>query len=433
MKKTFFKKFISLAVVMAVVLSTCSIFVSAAYSSRYEKEYSIRVNETERSHSFTEVSQNRAYEGEIIELDVTIDEEYMLDYILISWYDEYGSRQKELYEDDMLEDLSSKREGFRGIFEFVMPDGNVNISIYTREDWREESFSIDFNESELRNGELLASKYRVKYGDDIVITALPDLGYAVGELKVNRRILTPYKINVDGSAEYEYTVDQDRVDVKVTFVREADGLYPIYLDVEDGGEAVLNKAKAKGGEEVTITVTPDNGMMVDTVLVDNIVTKGKDNVYKFTMSYYPVNVDVTFKKAPAGYTPSAPTVVPDKPSVNTWEKVGNYWKIKKTDGTYATGWQKMDGYWYYLDRAGDMLTGWQMLDGKWYFLKNSGAMATSWQIIGGSWYYFKGDGSMATGWALSNNKWYYLYSDGRMASSTTIDGYKLGNDGAWIK
>ncbi len=432
MKKTFFKKFTSLAVALIMVLSTCTVFASAARSSRYEEEYTIRVNETDRSHSFTEVSQNRAYYGEIIELDVTIDEDYALDYIRISWYDEYGSREKYLYEDDMLEDLSDRDE-FRGIWEFVMPEGNVNISIYTQEDWRDQTFSIDFNESELRNGELLASKYRVKYGDDIVITAIPDLGYAVGELKVNRQLLTPYKINVDGSAEYEYEVDRDRVDVKVTFVKEERGVYPIYLDVEEGGKAVTNKVSAKGGEEVTITVTPDKGMVVDSVLIDNIVTKGKDNVYKFTMSYYPVNVDVTFKKAPAGYTPSAPSVVPSKPSVNTWEKVGNYWKIKKTDGTYATGWQKMDGYWYYLDRAGDMLTGWQMLDGKWYFLKNSGAMATSWQIINGSWYFFKGDGSMATGWAVSGNKWYYFYKDGKMASSTTVGGYKLGADGAWIQ
>ncbi len=431
MKKTFFKKFISLAVVLTMVLSTCSIFVSAA--SKYDdKEYTIRVNETDRSHSFTQISKNRAYEGEIIELDVTIDEEYMLDYILISWYDNYGSRQKYLYLEDMLEEVRI-REGFEGIWEFVMPEGPVNISIYTVEDWRNESFSINFNENELRNGELLSSKYRVKYGDEITITAIPDLGYAVGTLKVNRKELTPYKINVDGSAEYEYEVDLDRVDIKATFVKEERGVYPIYLDVEDGGKAVANKVTAKGGEEVTITVTPDNGMIVDSVLVDNIVTKGKDNKYTFTMSYYPVNVNVTFKKAPAGYTPSAPSVVPDKPSVNTWEKVGSYWKIKKTDGTYATGWQKMDGQWYYLDRAGDMLTGWQMLDGKWYFLKNSGNMATSWQIIGGSWFYFKGDGSMATGWALSGNKWYYFYSDGRMASSTTIGSYKLGADGAWIK
>ncbi len=428
MKKTFFKKFISLAVVLTMVLSTCSIFASAA---RYDEDeiYSIRIVQSENSHSYASVDYNKAYEGEIIELDVAFDDDYILDYILIYWYESDGFRRtRELYEEDMIDQVSRDE----GIWEFVMPDGNVNIVVYTEENWRDKTFSIDYNETTTRNGDVVSSKYRVKYGDEIIITAIPDYGYAVDTLKVNNRTLMPVKVNVDGSTEFEYTVDKDRVDIKATFVREERGVYPIYLTTEDGGKAVLNKISAKSGEEITITVTPDNGMVVDTVLVDNLVIKGTNNVYKFTMSYYPASVDVSFKKA-SGSSTSTPTVVPSKPSVNTWEKVGNYWKIKKTDGTYATGWQKMDGLWYYLDRAGDMLTGWQMLDGKWYFLKNSGAMATSWQILSGNWYFFKGDGSMATGWALSNNKWYYLYSDGRMASSTTVDGYKLGADGAWIK
>jgi lactocepin len=41
---------------------------------------------------------------------------------------------------------------------------------------------------------------------------------------------------------------------------------------------------------------------------------------------------------------------------------------------------------------------------------------------------------MNTGWKLINGKWYYLNpKSGKMAYSTTIDGYKLGSDGAWIK
>ncbi|MDC9317165.1 hypothetical protein [Clostridioides difficile] len=40
---------------------------------------------------------------------------------------------------------------------------------------------------------------------------------------------------------------------------------------------------------------------------------------------------------------------------------------------------------------------------------------------------------MKTGWVQLSGNWYYLYSDGTMASNTTIDSYKLGSDGAWIK
>ena len=40
---------------------------------------------------------------------------------------------------------------------------------------------------------------------------------------------------------------------------------------------------------------------------------------------------------------------------------------------------------------------------------------------------------MKTGWVEVSGKWYYLNSDGSMAANTTISGYKLGLDGAWIK
>ena len=40
---------------------------------------------------------------------------------------------------------------------------------------------------------------------------------------------------------------------------------------------------------------------------------------------------------------------------------------------------------------------------------------------------------MKTGWVQLSGNWYYLYSDGSMACNTTIDNYKLGSDGAWIK
>ena len=60
-------------------------------------------------------------------------------------------------------------------------------------------------------------------------------------------------------------------------------------------------------------------------------------------------------------------------------------------------------------------------------------MATGWLSNGGKWYYLGSDGAMRKGWNEINGKWYYLNSDGSMALNTTIDNYKLGSDGAWIK
>jgi glucan-binding YG repeat protein len=61
----------------------------------------------------------------------------------------------------------------------------------------------------------------------------------------------------------------------------------------------------------------------------------------------------------------------------------------------------------------------------------NGNMATGWLNYNGSWYYLGTDGVMKIGWKLVSGKYYYLKSDGTMAYSTTINGYKLGADGAW--
>lgn len=49
-------------------------------------------------------------------------------------------------------------------------------------------------------------------------------------------------------------------------------------------------------------------------------------------------------------------------------------------------------------------------------------------------YYFK-SGVMQTGWIYHNilDKWYYCWSTGERAHDTTVDGYYLGSDGAWIQ
>ena len=64
-----------------------------------------------------------------------------------------------------------------------------------------------------------------------------------------------------------------------------------------------------------------------------------------------------------------------------------------------------------------MKTGWEKVDGNWYYMASSGKMVTGWCEIGGKWYYFSKESN----------------SLGQMLYNTTVDGYKLGADGAWIK
>ncbi len=115
-----------------------------------------------------------------------------------------------------------------------------------------------------------------------------------------------------------------------------------------------------------------------------------------------------------------------------WEKnTDGTWAFYK-DGAKATGWLNDKGTWYYLDAAGTMKTGWVQA-GAWYYLNASGAMQTGWVNDNGTWYYCNGSGAMQTGWLNDNGTWYYLNANGSMAANTTVDGYVLGANGAWVK
>ena len=116
-----------------------------------------------------------------------------------------------------------------------------------------------------------------------------------------------------------------------------------------------------------------------------------------------------------------------------WIQDGKNWCYLNEDGSTKTGWVKDKGQWYYMDDNGVMKTGWVDDKGTWYYLGSEGSMKTGWIQDKGQWYYLSDNGSMKTGWIQDNGKWYYLNSNGSMATNTTVDGYTIGADGAWIK
>lgn len=117
-----------------------------------------------------------------------------------------------------------------------------------------------------------------------------------------------------------------------------------------------------------------------------------------------------------------------------WHMLGesHSWYYFDNNAVMATGWKQVDGAWYYLDGNGIMVTGWKQVDGTWYYLNDNGSMATGWKQVGGTWYYLNDNGSMAKGWKQIGGAWYYMYSNGTMAHDTTIDGYKIGSNGAML-
>jgi glucan-binding YG repeat protein len=79
-------------------------------------------------------------------------------------------------------------------------------------------------------------------------------------------------------------------------------------------------------------------------------------------------------------------------------------------------WVQINVGWQYNDSTGNPMKN------TWFFDKNYER-----------WYYLGADGLMSENcWILSGGKYYYLNADGTMAVNTTISGYKVGADGAWI-
>lgn len=101
--------------------------------------------------------------------------------------------------------------------------------------------------------------------------------------------------------------------------------------------------------------------------------------------------------------------------------------------TVAQGWTKVANNWYMVNATGDPQVGWQKDNLGWAYLSpTNGVMQTDWILDGSKWYYLKDNGYMATGWVKDGVNWYYCNADGSMAANTTIDGYQLGSNGAWI-
>ncbi|NFN14554.1 N-acetylmuramoyl-L-alanine amidase family protein [Clostridium botulinum] len=126
----------------------------------------------------------------------------------------------------------------------------------------------------------------------------------------------------------------------------------------------------------------------------------------------------------------------EKPEVEVkagWNQAADgTWTFVK-DGVKATGWLQDGANWYLLNDAGIMQTGWQTVGGTWYYLAGNGAMQTGWQNVNGAWYYLLGNGAMQTGWINDNGTWYFADGSGKMLANTTVNGYVLGANGAWVK
>jgi glucan-binding YG repeat protein len=186
--------------------------------------------------------------------------------------------------------------------------------------------------------------------------------------------------------------------------------------------------------EITIKATPEDDTY--TVKIDGTTVDDTDK-YKNTVSLDKGKNTILVEIEDDSSNYRAYTLnINRTSSTSTTTSTGTTTSTPNTTTVKANQWIQANGVWQYNDSTGNPIKNSWFPDrnyGKTYYLQADGSMATGWLSNNGKWYYLGSDGAMRTGWIIDGSKYYYLYSDGAMAYSTTISGYKLGSDGAWIR
>lgn len=298
----------------------------------------------------------------------------------------------------------------------------IIIKRYTKEEEEEilndDQSDIYLQELELDYGDIPLGfrfnkmNYDVTVDKDVkslAIKAVPEDGaYDVAVNGIKLKEDEDYKKNINVASS-----GTTKVEITLSYDEEEYRTYTINItkkDKESENDSTQG-AKNESSEETNIKTEQTQQNNSSQVIQNN----NKSNVTNTVES----NINNTVSNKNSGWIKSG----------EKWSYKDDYGNVLKNTWFYDRNYDKK----YYFDNDGYMVTGWKQIGSNWYYLDNGGAMVTGWCKVGTSWYYLDYDGTMKTGWFKdSDGKYYYLYASGEMAVNTTINGYKLGNNGAWI-
>ena len=230
-----------------------------------------------------------------------------------------------------------------------MPAGHVTVTATFIEETVEpepEVYTVTVEES--RNGKVTASPTKAIEDEKVTITVKPDDGYVLDELLVTDEYgdeVEPTKVS---KTRYTFRMPAGDVTVEATFVKE-EGEYDIRVQRSTHGKVTVSPSQADKGDKVTITVKPDDGYVLDELVVtdedgDEVkLTKVSSTRYTFRMPAGDVKVKATFVKESlqdeddeVGTTPVVLPFVDVFPSDYFYSAV--VWAVQNgvTSGTTAT-------------------------------------------------------------------------------------------------
>ena len=142
-------------------------------------------------------------------------------------------------------------------------------------------------DSEIIGGTVTVNNAQPEIGEEVTLTPVADANAELTEITVNGQAIEA----VDGV--YKATMVEGGLFVSAKFIRS----FAVTSDsAVVNGSIVADKTTVKEGETVTLTVTPNSGYQVKSVLMNGATVEAVDGVYSFVMPSEEVTVSAEFSK-----------------------------------------------------------------------------------------------------------------------------------------
>lgn len=150
---------------------------------------------------------------------------------------------------------------------------------------------IDINISNAEHGSIIGEN-TVAFGEDYTFTVIPDDCYQIGTVTVNGNAVT-----LDANNSYTIQNVNTEQTINATFTQIS---YTITASAGNGGTiSNVGSTSVNCGDDITYTITPDEGYMISGVIVDG-QSIGTESSYSFTNVTSDHTISATFEIIPAG-------------------------------------------------------------------------------------------------------------------------------------
>ena len=239
-------------------------------------KYTGSVTVADSTNGKVTMDSTTAQRGDTVTLTVEPDKGYTLDTLIVA--DESGN------------ELELMNKG-NGKFAFTMPASKVSVNATFI------AVPFDMIVADSTNGKVVTDSTTAQIGDTVTLTVEPDKGYTLETLIVTDESGNELELMGEGNGKYTFTMPASKITVNATFMAVP---FDIIVTDSTNGKVTTDSTMAQIGDTVTLTVEPDKGYTLETLIVtdengNELEIMGEGNgKYTFTMPASKVTVNATF-------------------------------------------------------------------------------------------------------------------------------------------